>query len=185
LNYFPSIRVNLKGRDPFGQVDPADYDAFCDDLCARLTAFEPVAAVHRRDDLYDGPSIESAPDIIVELALENGYSHSCLRSRGGPPFRRIAADEVFGGKERGMTGNHRPTGVLYLSKPTPSGFATLQDVAPTVFAELGVAAPPMDGTSLLEPGATGATDWQSTERTSTQGDEKIVEERLRQLGYFE
>ncbi|MBM3289200.1 MAG: hypothetical protein FJY92_03530 [Candidatus Hydrogenedentes bacterium] len=187
LNYFPSVRVNLAGRGPQGQVSRADYDAFCDELCAALESWDIVARARRREDVYDGPHVDRAPDIVLELALEDGYSHSCVRSRGGPAFRRLRPDEYLGGKERGMTGNHRPTGVLFLSKPTPCGAASLQDIAPTVLAELGVAGPPMDGTSLLDPyteraSAPGAA---APVRGYTPEQEAQIERRLRDLGYFE
>src|SRR5690606_4451858 len=84
LNYLPSIRLNLRGRDPEGTVAPEDYDAYCRDLCARLEAWDAVSRAYRRDDIYDGPHTKRAPDIILELALEDGYSHSALRARGGP-----------------------------------------------------------------------------------------------------
>jgi predicted AlkP superfamily phosphohydrolase/phosphomutase len=186
LNYFPSIRINLQGREPDGRVDPRDYDAFCHELCGKLEAWAPVNRALRRDTVYSGDHVGRAPDIVLELALEDGYSHSCLRSRGGPAFRRIRQDEVFGGKERGMTGNHRPTGVLFLSKPTPASGARLEDIAPTILAELGVPGPPMDGTSLLEPeaGRADATNGRS-EKSYTPEQEQIIEDRLRGLGYLE
>ena len=90
LNYFPSIRVNLEGREADGQVSRDDYDTFCDGLCAELETWAVIRKAWRRDGLYTGPYVEHAPDIILELALENGYSHSCLRSRGGEAFRRLA-----------------------------------------------------------------------------------------------
>lgn len=188
LNYFPSVRVNLKGREPLGQVWPADYDSFCRDLCARLDSWAPVRKAWRREELYEGPYVDQAPDIIVELAIENGYSHSCLRARGGPSFRRLRPDEYLGGKERGMTGNHRPTGVLYLSKPTNCGAARLEDVAPTVLAELGVSGPPMDGTSLLEPYGVELADnggVLAAARGYSPAQELEIEQRLRDLGYFD
>ena len=123
LNYFPSIRVNLRGREPEGQVDPAGYGEFCERLCADLHSWEPIAHAWRREELFDGPYVDRASDIILELALEHGYSHSCLRARGGPAFRRLGSNEYLGGKERGMNGNHRATGVLFLSKPSPAGYA--------------------------------------------------------------
>jgi len=186
LNYFPSIRVNLRGREARGQVAPEDYDAFCTDLCARLEAWEPIRKAWRREERYEGPCVDRAPDIIVELALEDGYSHSCLRSRGGPAFRRIRPDESLGGKERGMNGNHRPAGVLFLSKPTVCGAARLEDVAPTILADLGVPAPPMDGTSLLDPPLEGEM-WDSPRESHAYTPEQtaVVEQRLRDLGYFE
>ncbi len=186
LNYFPSIRVNLQGREPQGLVPASDYDSFCRDLCAELGAWEPIQKAWRRDELYAGDHVHRAPDILLELALEDGYSHSCLRSRGGPPFRRIEADEYLGGKERGMNGNHRPTGVLLLSKPSDASFASLQDIAPTVLAELGVPAPPMDGISLLGAGIPSDESRPfGTESAYTQEQEGRVEKRLRDLGYFE
>ncbi len=188
LNYFPSVRVNLRGREPRGQVEPREYQDFCSHLCAKLRAWEPIANAWHRDEIFDGPFVERAPDIILELALEDGYSHSCLRARGGPAFRRIGPGEYLGGKERGMNGNHRPTGILLLSKPTPVGYARLEDVAPTVLAEMGLPAPPMDGVSLLEPGETtdGAPAATShTDQPYTPGEAEAVERRLRDLGYFE
>ncbi len=187
LNYFPSIRVNLRGRDPQGQVDPEDYDAFVRDLCDALESWEVVAKAWPRAELYDGPEIARAPDIIVELALEDGYSHSCLRSRGGPAFRRIREDEYLGGKERGMTGNHRDPGVLMLSERTNVMNPTLADIAPTVLAALGVPAPPMDGVPLLGAGPlaeTAAVMAGGTAHYSAE-QEAMIEARLRDLGYFE
>lgn len=188
LNYFPCVRVNLEGRQPQGQVRRSDYDAFCDDLCAELESWHAVARARRREDVYDGPYVDLAPDIVIELALENGYSHSCVRSRGGPAFRRLLPGEYLGGKERGMTGNHRSMGVLYLSKPSVSGAASLQDIAPTVLSELGVSGPPMDGTSLLdeyvenEPAMAYAA---RSARGYAPEHERQIEQRLRDLGYFE
>jgi predicted AlkP superfamily phosphohydrolase/phosphomutase len=186
LNYFPSIRVNLRGREVNGQVAPENYGAFCEELCAQLDAWEPVKKAWRRDELYHGPYVDRAPDIVIELALENGYSHSCLRSRGGPSFRRIGPDEYLGGKERGMNGNHRPAGVLFLSKPTVCGAARLEDIAPTVLAEMGVPAPPMDGTSLLDPPLDGgAWGLPRESHAYSPAEARVVEQRLRDLGYFE
>ena len=186
LNYFPSIRVNLEGRDPRGQVAAADYDAFCAELCGRLESWPVIAKAWRREELYHGPYVDRAPDIILELALDHGYSYSCLRGRGGPAFRHIDPHEYLGGKERGMNGNHRPAGILFLSKPTPAGAARLEDIAPTVLAELGVAGPPMDGTPLLGHSA-GETSGSASdvERAYTREQAHIVRERLRALGYLE
>jgi len=186
LNYFPSIRVNLRGREPQGQVDPQDYESFCGRLCAELEEWEPVQKAWRREALYHGPHVDRAPDIILGLALENGYSHSCLRSRGGHAFRRLASQEYLGGKERGMTGHHRETGVLFLSRPTAAKEARLEDVAPTILACLGVQGPTMEGSSLLEPErGTVHLHQPAEERPYSLAQQRVIEERLRALGYFE
>ena len=186
LNYFPSIRINLRGRDPEGIVPASEYDAFCRALCDELKQWEHIANAWPRSTLYDGPHLDRAPDIIVELALENGHSPSCLRSRGGPAFRRLARHEHFGGKERGMTGNHRPIGSFMISQPVPTGFLSLEDVTPTVLSLVQVPAPPMDGTSLFLTGAgIHATSSPRMATPYAPEQEQLVEARLRDLGYFE
>jgi hypothetical protein len=92
-----------------------------------------------------------------------------------------------------MSGNHRPAGVLFLSKPTVCGAARLEDVAPTVLAELEVAGPPMDGTSVLGEYADTLRGGESDRGIGPVGmagrtavdREALVEQRLRDLGYFE
>ncbi|NIA16216.1 MAG: hypothetical protein GWP08_19305 [Nitrospiraceae bacterium] len=186
MNYFPSVRVNLRGREPDGQVAPADYDRFVADLCDELEAWECVERAWRRDELYDGGYVDRAPDVVLQLALEDGYSHSCLRSRGGAPFRRIGPDEFMGGRERGMNGNHRPQGVLFLSEETGAVSAGIEDVAPTVLACLGLAGPPMDGTALLgKPNGAAHAAKRAPECDYTREQQQAVEDRLRDLGYFE
>lgn len=186
LNYFPSIRVNLAGREPEGQAPSEAYDRFVAELCARLEAWPPVARAMPRKTIYHGPHVDRAPDIVLELALEDGYSHSCLRSRGGPAFRRIRPEEAIGGKERGMNGAHRSQGVLFLSEKAAEVRTGLEDIAPTVLAVLGVAAPPMDGRALF--GALDTRDHetvQGEEAPYSPEEEAEIAARLRQLGYLE
>jgi len=190
LNYFPSVRVNLEGREPKGQVRARDYDAFVRDLCHELEDWGPVARAWPRAELYDGPHVDRAPDIILELALENGYAHSCLRARGGPGFRRLRDEEYFGAKERGMNGTHRPTGMLILSEPCAATEARLEDVAPTVLATLGVPAPPMEGQALLHPHIEVLPRGEGTRVARevcpySEDEARTVEKRLRALGYYE
>ncbi|MBP8128787.1 MAG: alkaline phosphatase family protein [Candidatus Hydrogenedentes bacterium] len=186
LNYFPSVRVNLEGREPRGQVRARDYGPFVRDLCREIEGWGPVVRAWPRAELYEGPWVERAPDIVLELALENGYSHSCLRARGGPGFRRLRPEEYPGGKEHGMNGTHRPMGVLLLSEPCAAIRARLEDVAPTVLAVLGVPAPPMEGRALLGAGAGAAPPaFGQEQRPYTPDEARAIEGRLRALGYFE
>ncbi|MBX3178878.1 MAG: alkaline phosphatase family protein [Candidatus Hydrogenedentes bacterium] len=187
LNYFPSIRVNLAGREPLGQVPRAEYDAFVARLCAALEEWAPVARAWPRAALYDGPEIDRAPDIVLELALEDGYSHSCLRSApGGPAFRRIRPEEAIGGKERGMNGTHRDPGVLLLSSPVAAKSASLADIAPTVLSVLGASCPPLDGRPLIGAAAAGdAAARPAWAAPYTPEEEAIIATRMRALGYFE
>jgi predicted AlkP superfamily phosphohydrolase/phosphomutase len=187
LNYFPSIRLNLAGREAEGQVQPEDYDAFVADLCTALESWEPVRRAWPRAALFDGPEIDRAPDIILEMALEEGYSHTCLRSSpGGPAFRRIREDEALGGKERCMNGTHRDTGILFLSQNTQATSACLADIAPTVLDVLDVPGPSMDGRSLLGGTHTLTQAAPRSEQSPyTEEEESLVAKRMRGLGYFE
>ena len=190
LNYFPSVRVHPGGCDAAGRSPGQDYAGFVSELCARLETWAPVARAWPRDTVYSGPYVDRAPDILIELALEEGYAHSCLRSTPGEPrpFRRIGPEEYLGGKERGMNGSHRAKGILLLSEPCTAQEAHIADVAPTVLARLGVPAPPMDGRDLFgnasaAPAASGA--WTAEESPYTAEEEAMIESRLRGLGYFE
>lgn len=193
LNYFPSIRISVDGRDPQGLVKASDYEPFRDELCAQLEAWGPVRKAWRREDLYDGPYVERAPDIVLELELENGYSYSCLRGRGGPSTRRLSEKEHVGAKERGMNGTHRSEGVLFLSETLSQGVsaARMVDVAPTVLDILRVAGPTMDGASLVSrnrptPVSAGPTRPDAPiSEGYTPAEERVVEARLRALGYLE
>lgn len=187
LNYFPSIRINLQGREPQGRVRPQDYTELVRTLCVQLETWHPIAHAWPRDTVYHGACVDKAPDIILEAALENGYAHACLRSRGGPSFRRLRPDEHLGGKERGMNGVHRPMGVIFLSQPANINGSGLEDIAPTVLAALGVSAPPMDGRALWDTEKPSAgSSWNGgTTNPYTAEEEALLERRLRGLGYFE
>ncbi len=188
LNYFPSIRINLRGREPQGRVAPDDYAFFRRDLCAELESWDAIAHAWPREELFDGPCTDRAPDIVLELALENGYGPSCLRARGGPAFRRLRPDEFLGGKERGMTGNHRPTGIFAMSESIAARECSLLDVAPTVLATLGVNGPSMEGRVLLNGHAIADVTpsiFAVPEHAYSPTESAAVEERLRHLGYFE
>lgn len=189
LSYFPTVRISVQGRDPEGTVPPEEYEAFVRALCAHLERWEAVAKAWPRSEIYAGPMVEDAPDIVLELALEKGYSITPLRARDGAAFRRLAPDEYLGGKERGMNGTHRELGVLFLSVPAGCAGASLLDIAPTVLAAMGVAGPPMEGRDLIGGGATPeasvTTDFAVAASPYSAEEEAQIEARLRALGYFE
>jgi len=178
LSYFPSVRI--------GNVAPEDRGRFQEELCAELEKWSPVKKAWPRQQLYDGPFVANAPDIVLELNLENRYSYSCLRSRGGPPFTRLEPNAWFGAKGGALAGNHRPTGVCFLSEPVTAGFASIQDIAPTVLACLDVPAPPVDGVPLTGRGRSGSyTAPDAIEAAYSPEQQRAVERRLRALGYLE
>jgi predicted AlkP superfamily phosphohydrolase/phosphomutase len=68
------IFINLKGRDPHGIVNPgAEYESVRDSIIDRLsklidpeTGRNAVDRVYRAEELYKGPMLEWAPDLIIE-----------------------------------------------------------------------------------------------------------------------
>ncbi len=168
LNYAPSIWLNVRGRDPLGTVAPGRaYDELVATLRGRLLAWRHpatgariVGAVHRREEIYRGPCVGDAPDLVLELACDNGYSYVCLPSAGGESasVRSLAPDEYVAGKGGGMNGSHRAEGLWALAGPAIAADvraeAAITDVAPTVLHLAGLPVPSwMDGALL--PGVRG------------------------------
>jgi predicted AlkP superfamily phosphohydrolase/phosphomutase len=202
LNYFPSVWVNRAGRDPLGRVTDADYDEVCSRLASDLLQWRHEASgrpvvqrVWRRDELYHGPWTEHAPDLVLELAEDAGYSYTVLPSRGtaGPSSRRLEAHERAGGKRFGTSGSHRRDGLYVLAGPgvVPAGErdADMLDMAPTLLALCGEPVPQwMEGSSLLAPAGApvppGDGRAVTAERYYEADDARVVEARLRALGYI-
>ena len=67
------IRINLKGRDPLGNVSPgAEYDRICDEIITELYALKDpdtdkkvIDKVYRNYELYFGKYINNGPDLVV------------------------------------------------------------------------------------------------------------------------
>jgi predicted AlkP superfamily phosphohydrolase/phosphomutase len=159
-NSCPAIWLNVAGREVGGIVAPEDYDSVRSALIAQLEDWRDPwtgrAIVHRawrREELYSGPYVEEAPDIVLELALDttdggqiasgrHSYAYTCQSSQGrpGPALRRLSRSEYLGAKGQSMNGSHRPQGVLIMAGPgiRPARLvnAHLADIAPTVLALL-------------------------------------------------
>ena len=140
-----------------------------------------VARARRREEVYPGPFSDRAPDVVVELALDDGYGLSLVPTpwaNAALPVHRLEDDELAGGRGRGMNGTHRPDGVWLTAQPDDAWPGArperLEQVAPLALAALGV---PWE--HELDTRAAGpARDYNDAE-------EAQVEARLRALGYLE
>jgi predicted AlkP superfamily phosphohydrolase/phosphomutase len=207
LNYFPSVWINLRGREPGGIVEPDDYEATRDRVIDALhgwiddeTGRRIVQRAHRREDIYSGPALGDAPDIVLELALDRGYAYAVESARTpGPGQRRLARSEFIGAKGRSMNGSHRPDGVLIAAGPSIARGAsiegaTLADLAPTLLAARDLPAGDIDGRvlrELLVDARTPAADIASLrwspqpELAYSTAEAAVLAGRLRALGYIE
>ena len=205
----PSLWINLQGREPQGIVPPgAAYEDLRDEVIDRLQACrdlatgEPVAnAVYRREQVYYGPEVERAPDLIIDW----NYRIVCSGYRSPLPDGREliisrGADLV---ERRNVTGDHHPDGILLLAGPGIRAGqevhgARIADIAPTLLYLLDLPVPEaMDGQVLsqaLDPALLAGRPVQyraqtgapaSAGRTLSAAEEEQVLSRLRDLGYVD
>lgn len=203
LNYFPSLTLNLRGREPKGTLTREDLPAIRRDLeeLARTlvdpwTGTRVIQAIHARQDVYFGPHVERAPDFVLELAMDGGASYNLMPSGGsGSVFRRLAESEWLGRKGRSLAGSHRPRGLFLASGPSVRACgevtAHIADASATCLARVGVALP-LDAsgrvlTEVLVRRATMPTPLPDVATTKTGGaiDLARTEARLRALGYVD
>jgi predicted AlkP superfamily phosphohydrolase/phosphomutase len=211
--YFPTIWINLQGREPDGTVKPGtDYEQVRDDVVECLSRWlDPetgqhlVRRVHKREDLYKGPFVEQFPDLIIEWNLDNGYSYLFKNSQqknGCKPVGRIDEKE----KSRSKSGDHRDYGILvvfgkHVGKSKLIQGAELIDLAPTILHLSGLPVPDdMDGrvlTQIFEDDflinhpvcfverIAPEASFPSLQQDYSPEEEEAMRERLRGLGYIE
>jgi predicted AlkP superfamily phosphohydrolase/phosphomutase len=145
------IRINLKGREPHGIVEPgAQYTDLCQEIRARLEELAnpgngacAVRQVWIRDAVFPGDRQEHLPDLIVTW-------------NAALPFAALASPRVgfvVGASPDPRPGTHSPDGFLLATGAgIPRGHqgdGHLLDVAPTVLTLLGLEPPAeMDGRPL-------------------------------------
>jgi len=189
-NTQPGVWINLRGREAAGCVEPADYERVRGEVIDALIDWKlpgggaVVARARRREEVYAGPCVARAPDLVVELALDAGYGLSLVPTPWDSPLpgavRTLESHELAGGRGRGMNGTHRPDGILlavgtgaHQLRVAPG--PRLEDVAPTLLASLGILwDEALDGSALNGP-----------PRAYDPEEERLVAERLRRLGYLE
>lgn len=128
------IRINLKGRDQYGIVEPGEeFDRVRQEIKQGLLGIKTdggrrlLGEVHFIEDLYGAPAAEEAPDIIYEFADECHYSTYYGRSKS-----RKILDESYPWKQ----GDHRRDGMFLIAgKGVMAGrrvTAAIEDILPTV-----------------------------------------------------
>lgn len=196
-NTNPGVWINLAGRETTGSVPLEEYEhvrtSVIDALLDwKLPSGAPVVArALRREDVHRGPYAGRAPDVVVELALDDGHGLSLVPTpwaedgpAGGPSVRVLSPQEYGGGRGRGMNGTHRADGI-WIARSAPDGRfpggppPRLSRVAPWLAQAMGLAwdAGAGDGPTGSEP-SDDALEYDADE-------EDMVAERLRALGYLE
>jgi predicted AlkP superfamily phosphohydrolase/phosphomutase len=200
------LYVNLKGRNPCGIVEPAEYEGLRDELKARFLAEEAVDPegrrikvfrdVHKPEEIY-GCAREGQP-WMPDLMLMPHLPLAVVRKiRGNEPVRWLPY--------RKIEGTHRPEGIVIATGPGVKRGAAIEmqmaDCAPTVLAAMGCPVPAdMDGRvcegmfeSPPKVRLAKATGADASSPAHPAGDEEVyseaelakITERLSDLGYLE
>jgi predicted AlkP superfamily phosphohydrolase/phosphomutase len=128
------IRINLKGRDQYGIVEPGqEFDRIRQEIKQALLGIKTdggeqlLKKVHFVEDLYGGPAAEETPDIIYEFADECHYSTY---------YRKGKSHKILDRSYPWKQGGHRRDGmVLIAGKGVVPGrrvTADIEDILPTV-----------------------------------------------------
>jgi predicted AlkP superfamily phosphohydrolase/phosphomutase len=192
---FGAIWLNLRGREPLGQVEPGPgADRLLETIAERvLTLRGPdgtmlVDAVLRGDTLYGAAKPEAAPDLVV---VPKDYRYMTRSGREFGPRGVLTAPPAVA-----HTGNHRLDGVLVAAGPgiTPSASTPPQrllDLTPTALALLGIEVPRgLDGQPMREVlgcdvGWTDELPWREpTAGPVPDADADAMRGQLRALGYL-
>jgi predicted AlkP superfamily phosphohydrolase/phosphomutase len=200
------IFLNIAGREPQGIVSFEKRKELLDEISAKLlTLRDPLADetvvehVYRREELFQGPFVDHAPDLLIVWRGWRYHTKDTFANDvaifSNPPYWRS-------GKLR-HTGNHRIDGLLLIqgemvNKHCEIKGAEIVDLAPTLLYLLGATIPDtMDGKVLIqavEPGirlryppryGTLGEASRSEGEDYTDREEIAVRERLRGLGYVD
>ena len=90
------IYINLKGKYPNGSVDKQDEGKVLEDLEKLFSSLEignkkMIRSIYRKDEIYSGPFIEKAPDLI--LVGDKGFN-----LKGNIKAEKTVGKEIFTGK---------------------------------------------------------------------------------------
>ncbi len=159
------IRLNLRGREPQGLVQPGpESEVLCTQLARDLleirdvtTGKQVVRRVMRTRDLYRGEYLDHLPDLLVEWSTEVPLGTGVVGKPGSGTARltspRIGL--VEGENRYCRTGEHLPEGLFVA---TGAGIepgvlrrtVSIMDFAPSVAKLLGVDLPDVDGEPIAE-----------------------------------
>ena len=150
------VRLNLRGRERDGIVDPGEADELLARIAAGLRTFRDpdgrpaVAGVERVAEHHPGARCEQLPDLVVRWSERPATTLAGLESDAFGAVRRSGAGS-------GRSGNHTPGDAWAVVAPGRSAARNaareprLSDVAATIAAVCGVAGDGISGETLLEP----------------------------------
>jgi predicted AlkP superfamily phosphohydrolase/phosphomutase len=204
VGWHGDLWLNVAGREPAGMVSPVEVESLADELAGAVlglrdpaTGAAPFAAVHRRNEIYSGPALDLAPDLMLD-SWSAGYRVAPTRAAAtdivAPPSPLAGVDEAW-------SSDHRPVGIFVAAGPRVAGGAagdlSVYDVCPTMLALLERPVPEdLDGRAVVEalapdfverhPVTAGGAAGERTAAGEYSDEEAAaVAAHLRDLGYIE
>jgi len=152
------LRVNLKGELPYGIVEPGqNYEELINFTKTKLenlrhpdTGEQLIEKVYRKEDLYHGPYLHEAPDLIVWTKDYQHVIRGDLSQRKQGRIISVATDKSD------PSGTHRLNGIFIVSgkhikKGCQISSANIMDAFPTILHIMGYPIPTFaDGKVLAE-----------------------------------
>jgi predicted AlkP superfamily phosphohydrolase/phosphomutase len=140
--YYARLFLNVRGREPDGIIDPADYERVRDELAKRIAGITDAegnnigSVAHKPEEIYQAVN-RIAPDLVVYFGNLN------WRSVGSLGMNRIHTFENDTGSD---DANHAQEGLYIWHDPNSQGQGQgprqhLMDVAPTILKQLDVPVP--------------------------------------------
>ncbi len=149
-----AVYVNLQNREPQGAVSLDQYDRFVEEVRKMLldyvdpkTGVHPIKHVARRNEIYKGPHVENAPDLIV--GYEDGYRASWDTILGELPKEEMVDNMSTWSGDHTIYFNLVP-GVVLSNQKIKKEDPSLEDIAPSVLDYVGVSNhPEIEGSSIF------------------------------------
>lgn len=198
LGHIGQIYINLKGREKFGIVSPGrEYENVRKEIITKLKQLRDpetgkivIDKVVKKEDIYNGPYLEKAPDLFV-FSKNSEYDSFALMAQN---------TEIFCKHFKGQSGNHRLNGIFIANgSDIRPGIkikdAKIIDIVPTLLYLMGLPIPDdLDGEVLknifqpqflsgIPPRFEKAKALKKINVTK-QDDEEEIKERLKELGYL-
>lgn len=200
------IRINLKGREPQGTVHPGEeYEILREELVNKISSFKHpfthkpvVEKVFKREELFRGPYADKSPDLVVLWRDDAFFSPQSADIKA-----RLQAKESFSLTQISRSGEHRRNGIFIASGPEilkgkEIKDVDIMDIAPTILYLFDLpVVKDMDGKVLAQifhqsyikkhpiRYKEAADEPVGEKRTYTAEEEKIIKDRLKDLGYLE
>ncbi len=156
-NRVGGIRLNVVGREPEGEIDPADVDAVMTEITAELEQLRlrnsdvlVVDRVIRTADRFGPQRHPDLPDLLVVFRRDVGEIGAVVGPRVGELRRALQRPDLA------RTGDHTDRSKLWCAGPAFDGAPDVVersnlDIAPTILDLLSVQAPAhMSGRSIID-----------------------------------